>query len=82
VRLSPDMAREAFPSRRFPPKPSKRPVSVAAAWLPVRRKLDLNVDLSGTDAGLRAAAQRMLDRSAQPAPRPTPRPTPCCWRSR
>jgi predicted DNA-binding WGR domain protein len=68
VRLSPDMLREAFPSRRFPPKPIEAPVSVGAAWLPVRRKLDLNIDLSGTDAGLRDAAQRMLDRSTQPIP--------------
>lgn len=70
VRLSPDMAREAYPSRRFPPKPLEEAVSVAAAWLPVRRKLDLDVNMTGTDAGLRAATQRMIDRSAQPIPQP------------
>lgn len=68
VRLSPDMLREAYPSRRFPPKPVEAPASVAAAWLPVRRKLDLNVNLAGTDASLRDAAQRMIDRSTQPIP--------------
>ncbi|MDQ0044483.1 WGR and DUF4132 domain-containing protein [Variovorax boronicumulans] len=68
VRLSPDMLREAFPSRRFPPKPFEPPVSVAAAWLPLRRKLDLNVDLSVTDAALRDATQRMVDRGTQPIP--------------
>jgi predicted DNA-binding WGR domain protein len=68
IRLSPDMQREAFPSRRFPPKPSDEAVSVAAAWLPVRRKLELNVNMTGTDAALRAATQRMVDRSTQPDP--------------
>jgi predicted DNA-binding WGR domain protein len=70
VRLSPDMLRAALPSRRFPPRPSEVPVSVAAAWLPVRRKLDLNVNLSGTDASLRDAAQRMTERGTQPNPAP------------
>lgn len=68
IRLSPDMLREALPSRRFPPKPFEAPVSVAAAWLPVRRKLDLNVNLIGTDASLRDAAQRMVERATQPIP--------------
>jgi predicted DNA-binding WGR domain protein len=68
VRLSPDMQREAFPSRRFPPKPFEEAVSVAAAWLPVRRKLELNVNMTGTDAALQAATQRMVDRSTQPIP--------------
>jgi predicted DNA-binding WGR domain protein len=70
VRMSPDMVREALPSRRFPPAPFTEPVSVAAAWLPVRRKLDLNIDMAATDAGLRDATQRMLDRGAQPIPAP------------
>jgi len=70
VRLSPEMQREAFPSRRFPAKPFDELPSVGAAWLPVRRKLDLNVDMTGTDAALRAATQRMIDRSTQPIPAP------------
>ncbi|MGJ7583319.1 WGR and DUF4132 domain-containing protein, partial [Variovorax sp. RHLX14] len=68
IRLSPDMQRETFPSRRFPPKPFEEVVSVAAAWLPVRRKLELNVNMTGTDAALQAATQRMIDRSTQPNP--------------
>lgn len=68
IRLSPDMLREAFPSRRFPPKPFEPPVSVGAAWLPVRRKLDIHVNMTGTDAALRDATQRMIDRSTQPIP--------------
>ena len=62
------MQREAFPSRRFPPKPFEEAVSVAAAWLPVRRKLELNIDLTSTDAALRTPVQRMIDRSTQPVP--------------
>ncbi|MGJ7562546.1 DUF4132 domain-containing protein [Variovorax sp. GB1R11] len=68
MRLTPDMLREAFPSRRFPPKPFEPPVSVGAAWLPVRRKLELHVNMTGTDAVLRDATQRMIDRSTQPIP--------------
>lgn len=68
VRLSPEMLRQAFPSRRFPPQPPQAPVSVPAAWLAVRRNLDPNIDLSGTDASLRDAAQRMIDRATQPSP--------------
>ncbi len=70
VRLSNDMLREAFPSRRFPPQPFTEPVSVGAAWLPVRRKLDLNIDLTATDAALRDASQRMVERATQPLPEP------------
>jgi len=68
IRLSPDMQRAAFPSRRFPPKPFDETPSPAAAWLPVRRKLDLDVDTSATDAALRAVAQRVIDRGTQPTP--------------
>jgi len=67
VRLSPDMLRDAFPSRRFPPKPLAD-TSVAATWLVVRRNLALHVDMTATDAALRPAVQRMLDRATPAAP--------------
>ncbi|SCX73374.1 DUF4132 domain-containing protein [Variovorax sp. EL159] len=67
VRLSPEMLRQAFPSRRFPSKPAAT-TSVAATWLLVRRKLDPKVDVSNSDAALQPAVQRMLDRVALPEP--------------
>lgn len=70
IRLSPDMLRQAMPSRRFPPQPLQAPASAAAAWQAVRRKLELNINLAGTDAVLRDAAQRMIERSTQPGPAP------------
>jgi hypothetical protein len=67
VRLSPEMARQAFPSRRFPPKPFAS-TSVTATWLLVRRQLEPKVDVGNSDVALQAAVQRLLDRVALPAP--------------
>ncbi|QNK65233.1 WGR and DUF4132 domain-containing protein [Variovorax sp. PAMC26660] len=63
VRLSPEMLRQAFPSRRFPPKPAAS-TGAAATWQLVRRQLDPKVDVGNSDAALQPAVQRMLDRVA------------------
>lgn len=65
LRFTPDVARNAYASRRFP---RPRPVPEAMkAWVQLRAQLKLNVDLSGTDAALSAAAQRMVDRMGKPS---------------
>lgn len=65
LRFTPDVARNAYASRRFP---RPRPVlDVMKAWVQLRAQLKLNVDLSGTDAALSAAAQRMVERMGKPA---------------
>jgi len=60
IRFTPEMRREAFASRRFPQPVENR--STTAAWYLAQRKLEASIDLDGTDAALRPAAQRMLDR--------------------
>ncbi|RQO47745.1 polymerase [Variovorax sp. KBW07] len=67
VRLSPEMVRQAFSSRRFPPKPFAH-TSVAATWSLVRRQLEPKVDIGNSDAAMQPAVQRMLDRVALPEP--------------
>lgn len=65
LRITPQMQREAYASRRFPqPVPALTPLE---AWVKVRAQLKADVDLSTTDAALRPAAQRMLDRLGKPA---------------
>ena len=63
VRLSPQMLREAYASRRFP---QPRPIlPLAEAWQRARTALDMQLDLPGSDAALREALQRTIDRLGQ-----------------
>lgn len=65
VRLSPQMKRNAYPSRRFP---QPRPVlPLAQAWQRARTALAMQADLPGTDAALRDTLQRAMDRLGQAA---------------
>ncbi|MDA8448346.1 DUF4132 domain-containing protein [Acidovorax sp. NCPPB 3859] len=68
VRLSPQMEREAYATRRFPPQ--VQTVPLAQAWQRARGALDVQLDLPGTDAALRDVLQRMSDRLARPDPQP------------
>uniref|UniRef100_UPI00037B260F WGR domain-containing protein n=1 Tax=Paracidovorax oryzae TaxID=862720 RepID=UPI00037B260F len=68
VRLSPQMEREAYATRRFPPP--VQAVPLAEAWQRARGALDVQLDLPGTDAALRDVLQRMSDRLARTAPQP------------
>ncbi|MGK8207158.1 DUF4132 domain-containing protein [Burkholderia cenocepacia] len=72
VRLSPQMQREAFASRRFPVEVA--PLDVRAAWLKIEGKDGYSIDMSATDAALRPAVQRMLDRLAARTPIAGPAP--------
>ena len=60
LRITPEMQGAAFASRRFPK--AVRSTSPAAAWLLVKQKTQATLDISASDAALRAAAQRVLDR--------------------
>lgn len=63
VRLSPQMKRDAYPSRRFPqPRPLQ---PLAQAWQRVRTALTVQADVPGTDAALRDTLQRAVDRLGQ-----------------
>ncbi|VWC06912.1 hypothetical protein BLA13014_05024 [Burkholderia aenigmatica] len=66
VRLSPQMQREAFASRRFPVEVTV--LDVRAAWLKIENKDSYSLDIGATDAALRPAVQRMLDRQAARTP--------------
>ncbi|MCA8273825.1 DUF4132 domain-containing protein [Burkholderia sp. AU30280] len=66
VRLSPQMQREAYASRRFPVEVSVP--DVRAAWLKIEGKDGYSIDIGATDAALRPAVQRMLDRLAARTP--------------
>ncbi|XDF34541.1 DUF4132 domain-containing protein [Paracidovorax avenae] len=63
VRLSPQMKRDAYPSRRFP---RPRPVlPLDQAWQRARTALTVRADVPGTDAALRDTLQRAIDRLGQ-----------------
>ncbi|WP_431272895.1 WGR domain-containing protein [Burkholderia contaminans] len=66
VRLSPQMQREAYASRRFPVEVAA--LDVRAAWLKIEGKDGYSIDIGATDAALRPAVQRMLDRLAARTP--------------
>lgn len=66
VRLSPQILREAYASRRFPVPVTV--LDVRAAWLKIEGKDGYSIDIGATDAALRPAAQRMLDRLAARTP--------------
>ncbi|MDA7416250.1 WGR and DUF4132 domain-containing protein [Xenophilus arseniciresistens] len=70
LRLTPQMQGLIYASRRFPQPVLK--TSVSAAWLLVRQKAELSIDLSASDAALRPAAERMLARSQQIEPAEDP----------
>ena len=70
VRLTPPMRTAAYASRRFPR--AVKSTSPAAGWLLVKQKTLLSLDLSATDAALRPAAQRVLDRMQQVEPAQDP----------
>ncbi|NTZ82346.1 DUF4132 domain-containing protein [Burkholderia metallica] len=60
VRLSPQIQRDAYASRRFPVEVNV--LDVRAAWLKIEGRDGYSIDMSATDAALRPAVQRMLDR--------------------
>ncbi|KVT40082.1 WGR and DUF4132 domain-containing protein [Burkholderia ubonensis] len=66
VRMSPQIQRVAYASRRFPV--AVNVLDVRAAWLKIEGKNGYSIDMSATDAALRPAVQRMLDRLAARTP--------------
>ncbi|MGJ7532730.1 MULTISPECIES: WGR and DUF4132 domain-containing protein [unclassified Variovorax] len=72
IRFTPEMRRVAFASRRFPQPVESR--GETAAWFLAQRKLEASIDLDGTDAALRPAAQRLLERMAAPSTGSAPGP--------
>ncbi|MBZ5794642.1 DUF4132 domain-containing protein [Burkholderia contaminans] len=66
VRLSPQIQRDAYASRRFPVAVTV--LDVRAAWLKIEGKNGYSIDIGATDAALRPAVQRMLDRLAARTP--------------
>ncbi|WP_399678154.1 WGR and DUF4132 domain-containing protein [Xenophilus sp.] len=66
LRLTETVRAAAYATRRHPQPVTPR--SVAAAWHLARSKTELSVDVSATDAALRPALQRMLDRTALAEP--------------
>ncbi|KVG52174.1 polymerase [Burkholderia ubonensis] len=66
VRMSPQIPRVAYASRRFPV--AVNVLDVRAAWLKIEGKDGYSIDMSATDAALRPAVQRMLDRLAARTP--------------
>ncbi|RSZ45749.1 MULTISPECIES: DUF4132 domain-containing protein [unclassified Variovorax] len=72
IRFTPEMRRVAFASRRFPQPVESR--GATAAWFLAQRKLEASIDIDGTDAALRPAAQRLLERVAAPSTGSAPGP--------
>ncbi|MBN3729269.1 polymerase, partial [Burkholderia sp. Ac-20379] len=66
VRLSPEMLRHAFASRRFPQ--ARSAPDVRAAWLAIGDKAELQIDLAGTDIALLPAARRFAERLVERTP--------------
>ncbi|KWF15380.1 WGR and DUF4132 domain-containing protein [Burkholderia ubonensis] len=66
VRMSPQIQRVAYASRRFPV--AVNVLDVRAAWLKIEGKNGYSIDMNATDAALRPAVQRMLDRLAARTP--------------
>jgi len=66
LRLTETVRAAAYATRRHPQPVTPR--GVAAAWHLARSKTELSVDVGATDAALRPALQRMLDRAALAEP--------------
>jgi len=60
VRLTPQMERETYASRRFPQE--TKAVALPQAWKRVRSSCNFLIDLASTDAPLRDPLQRTIDR--------------------
>ena len=65
IRFTPEMRRVAFASRRFPQPVENR--GATAAWFLAQRKIEGSIDVDGSDAALRPAAQRLVERVGAPA---------------